>query len=62
MPEFTYFKNAMEYYRKKFPRVVFVVASDDREYVKKHFSGEPDVFLGPGTFFSFFLILLLFFM
>lgn len=49
IPEKPYFRRAMQYYRNKYPNVLFVVASDDMSYVRKNFGNESDVLFAPGS-------------
>ena len=45
IPEASYFLKAKEYFKKRFPRrVLFVAASDDKAWVKKHLTA-PDVYI-----------------
>ena len=45
IPEASYFLKAKEYFKKRFPgRVLFVAASDDKAWVKKHLAA-PDVYI-----------------
>ncbi|XP_064100480.1 galactoside alpha-(1,2)-fucosyltransferase 2-like [Macrobrachium nipponense] len=49
MPEYAYFQRAMAHYKNKFPKVRFLVASDDMDYVKKAFADYSDVLYTPGS-------------
>jgi galactoside 2-L-fucosyltransferase 1/2 len=42
----------MNYYRKKYLNCRFIIASDDKDYVKKNLGNNSDVFITPSTFFS----------
>ena len=43
------FIEAMHYFREKYQNVMFVVASDDRQWCKKMFNDMSDVHLTPQT-------------
>lgn len=49
VPGVKYFRNAMAFYRTKFPGVLFVAASDDRKYIENIFANDTDVILAPGS-------------
>lgn len=49
MPGEMYYHRAMEHYQRLYNNVVFIVASDDREYIEDTFSGRPHVVLAPGN-------------
>ncbi|XP_066957225.1 galactoside 2-alpha-L-fucosyltransferase Sec1-like [Macrobrachium rosenbergii] len=49
MPEHAYFQRAMAHYKNKFPKVRFLVASDDMDYVKMSFADHTDVLYTPGS-------------
>lgn len=43
---------AMNYYRRKYINCRFLIASDDKEYVKTNFGNLTDIFITPKNFFS----------
>ncbi|XP_068246261.1 galactoside alpha-(1,2)-fucosyltransferase 2-like [Palaemon carinicauda] len=49
LPNETYYENAMNFYKERFNNVVFVIASNDREYINKTFENHTDVIFVPGT-------------
>ncbi|CAL4064946.1 unnamed protein product, partial [Meganyctiphanes norvegica] len=49
LPGSGYFNRALEYYRKKHKRPIFIVASDDYLFVERELSHHKDVFLAPGS-------------
>ncbi|KAG7174053.1 Galactoside 2-alpha-L-fucosyltransferase 1-like 1 [Homarus americanus] len=49
VPGEVYFRRALQYYRHKYPRVVFIVASDDRKFITEKFSHYPDIIFSLGT-------------
>nr|XP_053632759.1 galactoside alpha-(1,2)-fucosyltransferase 1-like [Cherax quadricarinatus] len=49
LPGEAYFRRAMQYFRDKFRRVIFVVASDGTQYATEKFAHYPDVTFSPGT-------------
>ncbi|XP_064104805.1 galactoside alpha-(1,2)-fucosyltransferase 2-like isoform X1 [Macrobrachium nipponense] len=49
LPEQAYYQRAMDYYKKKFPKVRFVVASDEMDYVKKAFANYTNILFTPGN-------------
>ncbi|XP_045615589.1 uncharacterized protein [Procambarus clarkii] len=44
-----YLRRALDFYRRRLPRVTFVVASDDMDYVMEVLIREKDVVFAPGT-------------
>ncbi|KAK7060075.1 hypothetical protein SK128_024250 [Halocaridina rubra] len=50
LPEDTYFKRAMEYYRLKYPgRAVFIAASDSQDFIRSKLKNNPDIYFSPGN-------------
>lgn len=49
LPEHAYYQRATTYYKNKFPKVRFVVASDEMDYAKKTFANYSDVLFTPGS-------------
>jgi galactoside 2-L-fucosyltransferase 1/2 len=47
-----YLNLAMNYYRGKYVNCRFLIASDDKEYAKKHFGHNSDVFITPQSFYA----------
>ncbi|KAK7055037.1 Glycosyl transferase 11 [Halocaridina rubra] len=48
LPEYPYFHKAISYYRNKFPKPLFVIASDDRTYIENTFGKIKDIVFAPG--------------
>ena len=46
-----YLNMAMDYYRRKYMNVRFLIASDDKPYAKTNFGNYTDVFITPQAFF-----------
>lgn len=46
-----YLKLAMNYYRRKYVNSRFLIASDDKDYVKNNLGQEQDIFITPKSFF-----------
>ncbi|CAF1339717.1 unnamed protein product, partial [Didymodactylos carnosus] len=46
-----YLTSSMNYYRLKYPRSVFIIASDDKDWCLKHFGKRTDVIVTPKTYF-----------
>ncbi|CAF0825218.1 unnamed protein product [Rotaria sordida] len=47
----SYLSSSMDHYRQRYRNCRFLIASDDKTYVKEHFGKIPDVFITPSTFF-----------
>lgn len=47
-----YLTSAMNYYRRKYVNCRFLIASDDKKYVRENLGNLTDVFITPDTFFS----------
>lgn len=47
-----YLNLAMDYYRRKYINCRFLIASDDKEYVKTHLGNNGDIFITPQSFHS----------
>ena len=47
-----YLNLAMNYYRRKYMNCRFLIASDDKDYVKKNLGNNADIFITPDSFFS----------
>jgi hypothetical protein len=47
-----YLHIAMDFYRRKYVNVRFLIASDDKNYVRTHLANNSDVFITPDSFFS----------
>ncbi|XP_064117216.1 uncharacterized protein LOC135222828 isoform X3 [Macrobrachium nipponense] len=52
IPNETYYNNAMNFYKERFSKVVFIVSSGDRKYIRKTFENYTDVTFVPGTEFK----------
>lgn len=48
----SYLNVAMNHYRRKYINTRFLIASDDKDYVKLHLGNYSDVFITPKSFFS----------
>ena len=61
VPEKSYFTKAMTYFRKKYKDVLFIVTTDDRNWVAENFQKQhyPDVYLAPKNKFELDLALLI---